>query len=112
MEIHVWKATIVSMPFLTGSLLQLKKSYGVLNIDRVSMPFLTGSLLQHVTSMLDREQKQVSMPFLTGSLLQLRGGYGRSPFCNVSMPFLTGSLLQPFEDSVISNGYWKFLCPF
>ena len=76
------------MPFLTDSLLQ-QKEFNLTkgSDDSVSMPFLTGSLLQHVTSMLDREQKQVSMPFLTGSLLQL-----------------------------ISNGYWNryetFLCPF
>ena len=126
----------VSMPFLTGSLLQPICSMMKLSDRTVSMPFLTGSLLQLENidrwyGMNDRfyalfngqsvatiglmcmriAGTLVSMPFLTGSLLQQLFQDVQDSMYPVSMPFLTGSLLQHVTD-IVSEIKNAFLCPF
>ena len=87
----------VSVPFTSGSSLQLVKVKGHVIRTGVSVPFTSGSSLQRGPLHRWRPGFQVSVPFTSGSSLQhdCKALYTCSHY--VSVPFTSGSSLQPID---------------
>ena len=77
----------VSVPFTSGSSLQLATRQAVLDRDLVSVPFTSGSSLQRRHHCTDcRSGCGVSVPFTSGSSLQLTAGNVETPLGMFQFP--------------------------